>query len=167
MQNRRNPPGRAWRKKKQGELEVKENFPEGPCLLPRGSLNPWLALQLPSAVIQEAAPPPPASTGKPRPLSLAPPVPVMSLGWELHRPFTEAVSEGLWLGSLAGGQLVGTKAFLCQPVRTKFFTKSLRPTTCLSISCRAQAVSWDWESAGIERFKLWLPGVGPECGCRS
>lgn len=85
MQNRRNPPGRAWRKKKQGELEVKENFPEGPCLLPRGSLNPWLALQLPSAVIQEAAPPPPASTGKPRPLSLVPPVPGVGAASVFHR----------------------------------------------------------------------------------
>lgn len=46
------------------------------------------------------------------------------------------------------------RAFLCQPVRTKFFTKSH------TISCKAQAVFQDRVSAGIERFRLWLPGVG-------
>lgn len=36
--------------RRQGELEVKEeNLSEGPCILPGGSLNPWLALQLPNA----------------------------------------------------------------------------------------------------------------------
>lgn len=81
-------------------------------------------------------------------------------GWELQPSFTgaEAASEGLWLELFSGSQLVGTKSFPLSACQDKILHKE--PHHCLSISCKAQAVFQDRVPAGIERFRLWLPGVG-------
>jgi hypothetical protein len=110
-------------------------------------------------VIQEAAPPPPSTTVS---CPSCPPGHVPQGGSCIDPSQRQFLRDSGW-NHLQAASWWGQRAFLCQPVRTKFFTKSLRPTTCLSISCRAQAVSLGWGSAGIERFRVWLPG--PECGC--